>query len=82
MKKYNWKNWAKGDRVRINPHYRWSFPKSKFRLELEGTVTDVHEDKLYVKWDNTKKDTYTYADSSLIKLNKLFQALPDELFEI
>jgi hypothetical protein len=83
MKKYNWKNWNKGDRVKINPDYNWSFPKSPSVLNREGTVTGVEAHRLYVKWDDQfKESTYTYADHSLVKVDKLFQALPDELFEI
>jgi len=83
MKRYDPKNWSKGERVRINPKYSWSFPKLNKVLEGEGTVSRIEETRLYVIWDGEDSSTaYSYADQSLIKIDKTFQGLPDELFKI
>jgi len=83
MKKYNPKNWSKGDRVRINPRYNWHYPKSMKDLEKEGTVERVSPTRLHIRWDNSDTlSNFTQACSSLIKIEKVFQGLPDKLFEI
>jgi len=83
MRKYNPENWSNGDRVRINPNYSWSYPKSIKDLEKEGTVESVSPTRLHIRWDNSDLlSNFTHADISLIKIEKVFQGLPDELFEI
>jgi len=74
-RKYDWRNWKAGERVKPNPNYDWSGPVS----EREGTVIYVSQSTLKVRWDNDMTAYYSYADSSLLKINKL---IPDELFEI
>ena len=83
MRKYNPENWSNGDRVRINPRYDWSFPKSMKTLKREGTVESVSPTRLHIRWDDSDTlSNFTHADQSLIKIEKVFQGLPDELFEI
>ena len=84
MRRYNPKNWCKGDKVRINPNYSWSYPKTTKDLEKEGTVESVSPTRLHIRWDDSSDllSNFTHADISLIKINKVFQGLPDELFEI
>lgn len=80
-KRYNWKNWKVGERVRPNPSFNWSHlsdTESLFRLR--GTVTNVRKEYLRVKWDDDVSVSYSYADSSLTKIAE--EILPDELFEI
>ena len=81
MRKYNYKNWIIGERVRPNPNFDWSSSVSKkFLLESEGTVIGVGLDTLKVQWSDGIQVYYSYADSSLIKVSKYL--IDEELFDI
>ncbi|MHA2181817.1 MAG: hypothetical protein ACXAAH_10370 [Promethearchaeota archaeon] len=83
-KRYNWKNWKVGDRVRANPDFEWSYGTHR-DWNRKGTVTKVTETTLSVTWDDKMSTYYSYACSSLINVNKSkleISLLPDSLFEI
>lgn len=83
-KRYNWKKWKIGDRVKANPDFEWGLDY-RAPWELEGSVTIITETKLNVTWDDKRSTYYSFACSSLINISipKLeIDLLPDSLFEI
>lgn len=81
-REYNWNNWKIGDRVKMNPEFEWSHDMKHYK-HMRGEVVRVSRDTLKVLWDDGLDSYYSYADSSLIKLNKIkIDILPDSLFEI
>lgn len=83
-KRYDWKKWKVGNRVRANPNFEWSLDHTH-KWEREGSVTKVTETTLSVTWDDKMSTYYSFACSSLINISipKLeISLLPDSLFEI
>lgn len=82
-KRYNYKNWMIGDRVRANPEFSWGEHNSH-KWNREGTVTHIDPKTLKVLWDDRIDCYYSYACSSLINVSKKLKIdlLPDSLFEI
>ena len=82
-KRYNWKNWKIGDRVRANSDFEWSHNTTN-NWTRKGTVTKVEESSLSVTWDDGYSVYYSFACSSLINItnNIKIDLLPDSLFEI
>jgi hypothetical protein len=82
-KEYNWKNWTVGDRVKTNPDFAWG-DRHTHKWERKGTVKSIDTKSLEVLWDDNIDCYYSYACSSLIKINENIKIdlLPDSLFEI
>jgi hypothetical protein len=83
-KRYNWKKWKIGDRIKANPDFEWGIDYNH-KWEREGSVTRVTETKLSVTWDDKNSTFYSFACSSLINISKPkleIGLLPDSLFEI
>ena len=83
-KRYNWKKWKVGDRVKANPNFEWGADHTHL-WERKGSVTKVEEKTLNITWDDNISAYYSYACSSLINISipKLeISLLPDSLFEI
>jgi hypothetical protein len=82
-KRYDWKKWKIGDRVKANPNFEWGSDYYG-KWEREGKVTRVSDRTLSITWDDGYSVYYSFACSSLINItnNIKIDLLPDSLFEI
>jgi hypothetical protein len=82
-KRYDWKKWKVGDRVRANPDFEWAHDTTN-NWTRKGSVTKVENTTLSVTWEDGYSVYYSYACSSLINVTNQITIglLPDSLFEI